>query len=375
MRRCNNHKICFIAFLLLIFAAGCSDPDKTGNNPTVTPPTVASVTPLSGTAGICPNAVVTATFSKAMNPSTINATTFTVAPGVVGIITHDSTNTIFTFTPSAPLALSTGYTATITTGATDMFGNRLASNFVWTFTTGANPCAPPTVVSVFPVSGTTGICPNTLVTATFNRAMNPSTINATTFTLVGPGNAPVTGVVTYTGTTATFAPSIALALTTLYTATITTGAKDTFGNALASNFVWTFTTGSALCAPPTVISVTPLTGMTGVCPSTVVTATFSRAMNPATINTATFTLTGPGTTPVTGVVTYTASTATFTPSNPLTLNTLYTATITTGAKDVFGIALASNFVWSFTTSTSRPALRPRWFPWLRPMAHPSVPTL
>ena len=123
MRRCNNHKICFIAFLLLIFAAGCSDPDKTGNNPTVTPPTVASVTPLSGTAGICPNAVVTATFSKAMNPSTINATTFTVAPGVVGIITHDSTNTIFTFTPSAPLALSTGYTATITTGATDMFGN------------------------------------------------------------------------------------------------------------------------------------------------------------------------------------------------------------------------------------------------------------
>ncbi len=352
MRRCNNHKICFIAFLLLIFAAGCSDPDKTGNNPTVTPPTVASVTPLSGTAGICPNAVVTATFSKAMNPSTINATTFTVAPGVVGIITHDSTNTIFTFTPSAPLALSTGYTATITTGATDMFGNRLASNFVWTFTTGANPCAPPTVVSVFPVSGTTGICPNTLVTATFNRAMNPSTINATTFTLVGPGNTPVTGVVTYTGTTATFAPSSALAFTTLYTATITTGAKDTFGNALASNFVWTFTTSSALCAPPTVISVTPLSGMTGVCPSTVVTATFSRAMNPATINTATFTLTGPGTTPVTGVVTYTASTATFTPSNPLTLNTLYTATITTGAKDVFGIALASNFVWSFTTSTT-----------------------
>ena len=352
MRRCNNHKICFIAFLLLIFAAGCSDPDKTGNNPTVTPPTVASVTPLSGTAGICPNAVVTATFSKAMNPSTINATTFTVAPGVVGIITHDSTNTIFTFTPSAPLALSTGYTATITTGATDMFGNALASNFVWTFTTGANPCAPPTVVSVFPVSGTTGICPNTLVTATFNRAMNPSTINATTFTLVGPGNTPVTGVVTYTGTTATFAPSSALALTTLYTATITTGAKDTFGNALASNFVWTFTTSSALCAPPTVISVTPLSGMTGVCPSTVVTATFSRAMNPATINTATFTLTGPGTTPVTGVVTYTASTATFTPSNPLTLNTLYTATITTGAKDVFGIALASNFVWSFTTSTT-----------------------
>jgi Ice-binding-like/Bacterial Ig-like domain len=352
--RTYNHKIWFTAFLLLIFAfaAGCSDPDKAGSNPTVTPPGVVSVTPVSGAATVCPNAVITATFSKAMNPATINATTFTVAPGVVGTITHDTTNTIFTFTPSNPLALSTNYTATITTGAMDMYGNAMASNFVWTFATSANPCAPPTVISVFPVSGTTGICPNTVVTATFNRAMNPSTINATTFTLVGPGNTLVTGVVTYSGSTATFTPSGTLALSTLYTATITTGAQDTFGNALANNFVWSFTTGSALCAPPTVISETPPNLSTGICPSTVVTATFSRAMNPSTINTTTFTLTGPGTTPVTGVVTYAGSTATFTPSSALALNTLYTATITTGAKDIFGIALASNFVWSFTTSTT-----------------------
>jgi len=350
--RTYNHKIWFTAFLLLIFAfaAGCSDPDKTGRNPTVTPPVVVSVTPVSGAATVCPNAVITATFSKAMNPATINATTFTVAPGVVGTITHDTTNTIFTLTPSSPLSLSTAYTATITTSATDMYGNALASSFVWTFATSANPCSPPTVISVFPVGGTTGICPNTVVTATFNRAMKPSTINGTTFTLVGPGNTSVTGVVTSSGTTAIFTPSSALALSTLYTATITTGAQDTFGNALASNYVWSFTTGSALCAPPTVISETPLNGSTGICPSSVVTATFSRAMNPSTINTATFTLTGPGTTPVAGVVTYTAATATFTPSNPLALDTLYTATITTGAKDIFGIALASNFVWTFTTS-------------------------
>jgi len=350
--RTYNHKIWFTAFLLLIFAfaAGCSDPDKAGN-PTVTPPSVVSVTPVSG-ATVCPNAVITATFSKAMNPATINATTFTVAPGVVGIVTHDTTNTIFTFTPSTPLALSTNYTATITTGATDMYGNALASNFVWTFATSANPCSPPTVISVFPGGGTTGICPNTVVTATFNRAMNPATINATTFTLVGPGNVAVTGVVTYAGTTASFTPSAALALSTLYTATITTGAQDTFGNALASNYVWSFTTGSAICPPPTVISETPLNGSTGVCPSSVVTATFSRAMNPSTINTTTFTLTGPGTTRVAGVVTYAASTATFTPSSPLALDTLYTATITTGAKDIFGIALASNFVWTFTTSVT-----------------------
>jgi hypothetical protein len=351
MRRFYGHTICFMAFLLLIFTAACSDPDKAGINLTVTPPTVASVTPLTGAAGICPSATVTVTFSKAMNPSTINATTFTVAPGVVGTITHDTTNTIFTFTPSSSLTLSTTYTATITTGARDMFGNALATNFVWTFSTGANPCLPPTVISMTPINGAIGVCPSTVVTATFSEAMNPATINSTTFTLTGPGSTPVAGVVTYAASTATFTPSSPLALSTLYTATITTGAKDLFGNALASNFVWSFTTAAAPC-PPTVISVAPPDGSIGICPSTVVTATFSEAMKPSTINTTTFTLTGPGITPVAGAVTYVVASdvATFTPTNPLALNTLYTATITTGAQDLAGDPLASDFIWTFTTS-------------------------
>jgi hypothetical protein len=77
-------------------------------------------------------------------------------------------------------------------------------------------------------------------------------------------------------------------------------------------------------------------------------------MNPATINTTTFTLTGPGTTPVTGTVTYVVSSyvATFTPTSPLALDTLFTATITTGAQDLAGDPLASNYVWTFTTNTT-----------------------
>jgi Ice-binding-like/Bacterial Ig-like domain len=213
---------------------------------------------------------------------------------------------------------------------------------------------PPTVVSVTPPSGAAGVCPSTAVTATFSEAMNPSTINTTTFTLTGPGTTPVAGVVSYAASTATFTPSSALALNTVYTATITTGAKDLFGNALASNFVWSFTTGSAACTPPTVISVAPPNGAAGICPNTVVTATFSEAMKASTINTTTFTLTGPGITPVAGAVTYVVSSdvATFTPTSPLALNTLYTATITTGAQDLAGDPLASDYVWTFTTATA-----------------------
>jgi hypothetical protein len=259
MHRYKNHTICFTAFLLLIVGAGCSDPDKNATPiPGVTPPTVTSNAPPSGATGACPNTIVTATFSEGMNASTINTTTFTVkgpaSTAVAGQVTYDAASKTATFTPSTTLALNTLYTATITTGAKDLFGNALASNFVWTFTTGNTTCqsGPPTVISEAPVSGASGICPNTVAVATFSEAMNPSTINTTTFTLAGAAS--VAGAVTYDAPThvATFTPNSNLALNTLYTATITTGAQDLFGNSLATNFVWTFTTATVACQASTV---------------------------------------------------------------------------------------------------------------------------
>src|SRR5438552_18433145 len=82
MRIQRHHSICLTALLVLIFAAGCGDPDKNVAAPTdpVAPPTVTSVTPPTGSTLICPNtAVVTANFSKAMNPSTISTSTFTLS--------------------------------------------------------------------------------------------------------------------------------------------------------------------------------------------------------------------------------------------------------------------------------------------------------
>jgi hypothetical protein len=349
----KNYKICVITFLLLMIGAGCSDPDKqTGTTTGVTAPTVAAASPAAG-AGTCPNTIVTATFSEAMNPVTIDGSTFTVTAAsgaVAGQVTYDAADDTAIFTPANSLAISTAYTATITTGAHDMYGNALAANFAWTFTTGAVVCLPPAPpVSVSPPNGSVGICPNTVIAATFPQAMDPTTITTATFT-VSPG---VTGTVTHDVTKKifTFTPSANLGLSKLYTATITTGAKDPSGNALASNYVWSFTTAAVACTappPPTVISVTPPNAAVGVCPNVVVTATFSEAMNPVTINTTTFTVAG-----VTGTVTLdgTGKISAFTPTSPLALNQTYTATITTGAQDVSGNALAANYVWSFTTAT------------------------
>ncbi len=148
MRRYGVHKVWFTALLLLSTITGCGDPDKKAiATSSTTSPTVMLVTPANGNTGLCSTTAITsATFSKAMNPATITTSTFTVtAPGgasVAGTVSYAAATNIATFTPSSALASNTAYTATITTGAADTFGNRLDANFVWMFTTSA-ACPPP----------------------------------------------------------------------------------------------------------------------------------------------------------------------------------------------------------------------------------------
>ncbi|MGA3168622.1 MAG: Ig-like domain-containing protein [Terriglobia bacterium] len=335
---------------------------RTGSTSGAAAPTVTFTDPANNATGVPINKKITATFSQAMAPATITTTTFTVVGSgstpVAGTVTYDVINNIATFTPASNLATSTIFTATITTGVTNLAGTEMAINFVWGFKTGATAdTTPPTVTSTIPASGATGVPINQIISATFSKAMDPSTISTATFTLTGPGTTPVSGAVAYAalGTAAIFTPTSNLAPNTTFTATITTGVQDVAGNALASNYVWSFTTGStADTTPPTVTSTNPANGATGVCINKTVNATFSKAMDPLTINTATFTLAGPASAAVTGTVSYnaTSNVATFTPASNLAPNTPFTATITTGVTDLAGNALESDFVWMFTTGAT-----------------------
>ena len=102
----------------------------------------------------------------------------------------------------------------------------------------------PTVVSTVPTNSATGVAFNSGLSATFSKAMNPLTIDATTFTLM-QGATSILGTVNYSGVTAMFNPTVDLAYSTIYTATITNEVEDLAGNAMASNRTWTFTTGTA----------------------------------------------------------------------------------------------------------------------------------
>jgi hypothetical protein len=156
------------------------------------------------------------------------------------------------------------YTATITTGATDLAGNALAgisttplvaNNHVWTFTAGAADVTPPTVILENPADLATNVGINSTVNATFSEAMDPSTISAATFTVAKSG-VPATilpGSYSYDPATdiATFKPTSNLELSTTYIATmITPFPTDLAGNALdiagGQPLPWSFTTGNGL---------------------------------------------------------------------------------------------------------------------------------
>ena len=100
---------------------------------------------------------------------------------------------------------------------------------------------------------------------------------------------------------------------------------------------------------PVVTAQSPADGDTDVPTNSVLSVTFDKAVAPATLTSATFTLAGSSS--VTGVISYDAATftATFTPDAPLQPGVVYTATLTTGVTDTNGTALAGVYSASFTT--------------------------
>ena len=351
----------------------------TGATPDTTRPTVTLLVPSAGATGVAFNTKITATFSEDMNPSSLDETTFTVRAGaipIIGSVTYGVGAKTATFTPITPITLpaSTVFTATITTGAKDLANNTLASNAVWTFTTGATPdVTPPTVTNKVPAAGASNVATNASVIVTFSEDMDPLTITSNTILLQGSGGGAITGTVTYAvgAKTATFNPTSPASLPTgnTFTVIVTTGAKDLAGNALTNNVLWTFATGATPdTTRPTVTLKVPANGATAVALNAKVVATFSEDMDPATMIAANFTVKN-GATNLAGTVTYTpaARTVSFTPSSTLPASTVLTATLTTGNQDLAGNALAGNIanlpaasdaVWTFTTSAAPDTTRP-----------------
>jgi len=144
--------------------------------PDTTGPQVVSTTPTNNATGVAINGAVTAVFSEALDCTTVTASSFTLNGGAPVAGGVNCTGTTVTFTPSSDLANDTSHTATLTTAITDVAGNPLASNYVWSFTTAAAPdLIAPTISSTTPAANATGVAPNSAVTAVFSEVVDCST--------------------------------------------------------------------------------------------------------------------------------------------------------------------------------------------------------
>ena len=341
---------------------------NTGSGSDVTPPTVVSTTPAGNATGVSTTTSITAVFSEALSASSVTGTSVYLRAGAVSVpatlnYTAGSTNVILT--PSSPLSSNAVYTVTFKggTGADkilDVAGNALASDYVWSFTTG--DFTPPTVVSTSPATNATGVAINASITAVFSEPLSASSLTASSVYLRA-GATSVAATLSYTAgsTNVVLTPSSPLNPSTVYTVTLKggTGAArilDIAGNALAADYVWSFTTVDQ--APPTVLSTTPASNATGVATTTTITALFSEALRASSVTAASVYLRA-GATSVPATLSYTAGSTnvTLTPSSSLTANTVYTVTLKggTGADkllDVAGNALAADYIWSFTTAVA-----------------------
>jgi hypothetical protein len=257
----------------------------TGTQSDTTAASVVTFSPASGTINVPLNTDVVAVMSAQIDPTTITNSAITLSPPVAGTVTLASDGVTLTFTPTGSFNPGANYTATVS-GFNDTGGNPVATS-TDSFTTGTLSSSAGLVVnSVTPANGVTGVPVNSNVVFSFSASVDPATVNTSTMNVdIYGGSFPaLAGTYAVNGSTVTFTPQTALPGNTLLYVSVGGSVHDLAGNSCTG---WTssFTTANTPdTTPPTVASVTPPNNATNVGQNTQVVITFSKSINPSTVN-------------------------------------------------------------------------------------------
>ncbi len=378
--------------------------------PDTTPPTVTTTTPAASATNVALTTTVTATFSEAMTAATVTTSTVTLtaagAPSpVAATLAYDSATRVATLTPGASLAPQTVYTARVrggTGGAADLAGNVLATDRTWSFTTASAPSGPIYLSDLTPISTTNGWgpyerdqsngdiisgdgLPLTIGGVVFPKGLGvhaaadlryaiPSGCSVFSAVVGVDDEVGSSGSVSFQvygdatllvdsglmlGTTANKPLSATLTGRAQLRLVVTDGGNGNgFDHGDWADAKLTCGTATPDTTPPTVTTTSPAASATNVALTTTVSATFSEAMNAATLAAGTVTLTAAGApSAVNATVAYDAATqiVTLTPAASLAPQTVHTARVrggTGGAADLAGNVLATDRTWSFTTASA-----------------------
>lgn len=122
----------------------------TGDGADNTAPTIDSTDPADASIDVPLNRPVSAVFSETMDATTLNVSSFTLSDPNSGQVTGAVTylGTTATLDPDADLESDTVYTAAISTNASDLAGNLMASIATWSFTTSSTAAEGPAPVNL-----------------------------------------------------------------------------------------------------------------------------------------------------------------------------------------------------------------------------------
>jgi len=231
-------------YALLILACGfiwgCSsdegpvDPGPPAEGKDTIPPWVISTSPADSDLAVSVKSNITCTFSEPINLSCLARWSFYMSGDVTGVFSFDAATNTACFDPGYNLAYRKSYSVTITTGITDTAGNALKEDFHWSFST----TTPPQVIDVYPSDGDSNIVLNSVIRATFDRAMDPATLNNLTFKL----DHGTSGTVVSSDRRAELFADYGLESNRTYTAVLTTVICDSAGNPLEAVYSWSFST-------------------------------------------------------------------------------------------------------------------------------------
>ncbi len=206
------------------------------------------------------------------------------------------------------------------------------------------PPTPPAafgVASTSPSNGEQDVARNRPIRITLNAAADvPSLSSALTVT-------GASGVISWDSAsrTAVFTPAGLYGPGSSISVVVGTALKDAAGRPLAADYSFGFTVSNDATGPQ-VVSTVPANGAVdagGIAP---LRAVFDEPLDPTTVTTSSFTVSGAD-----GGVSYDVAgrTAIFTPARPLPLGTVVTASLSSGIRDLNGNPLAGGHRWSFTT--------------------------
>ena len=229
-------------------------------------PSVAGMNPASGSTGVAVDTPLVVVFSEAVDPTSVSIGSLPVTvDGFSGSLAADYVvvaNQI-SITPLNPLPGAARIRVTANGLVRDLAGNT-NSFFQGFFDTAATPdTVAPTVLSVTPGDGSTGVGRNTAVILTFSESLNASTINGSNFTLFADG-VRISTSVSRSSDNRTVTLSATLPADSLIQVAVTSAVQDLSGNALA-DFISQFSTGPAIDnGQPTVTTQRPGNGANNV---------------------------------------------------------------------------------------------------------------